>query len=182
MEALAGKRGLVLINQTVVSCPTQRPIQNNFSRTSSRTTKTLVSLLLLLLLAFGGGYWAARHNAAQSTVTSPAPGEAVPMDSQISKPATVPDSAALATFDWRMVESEDYKKYIANLCAVGCPEKTIRDIIIAASPRFAPASKNFHHVEPFLTLPIPLDVNAGVFLRHALALVLSNRRMSEREL
>ena len=30
MEALAGKRGLVLINQTVVSCPTQRPIQNNF--------------------------------------------------------------------------------------------------------------------------------------------------------
>ena len=35
------------------------------------------------------------------------------------------------TVDWRMVESEDYKKYIANLRAIGCPEETIRDIIIA---------------------------------------------------
>jgi hypothetical protein len=35
------------------------------------------------------------------------------------------------SFDWRMVESEDYKKYIANLRAIGCPENTIRDIIIA---------------------------------------------------
>jgi hypothetical protein len=34
-------------------------------------------------------------------------------------------------FDWRLVESEDYKKYIANLRAIGCPEETIRDIIVA---------------------------------------------------
>jgi hypothetical protein len=34
-------------------------------------------------------------------------------------------------FDWRVVESEDYKKYIANLRSIGCPEETIRDIIIA---------------------------------------------------
>src|SRR5687767_9496416 len=33
--------------------------------------------------------------------------------------------------DWRMVESENYKQYIANLRAIGCPEETIRDIIIA---------------------------------------------------
>lgn len=33
--------------------------------------------------------------------------------------------------DWRGVESEDYKKYIANLRAIGCPQKTIRDIIVA---------------------------------------------------
>ncbi|MDQ6631609.1 MAG: hypothetical protein M3Y82_07605 [Verrucomicrobiota bacterium] len=33
--------------------------------------------------------------------------------------------------DWRMVESEDYKKYIENLRAIGCPEETIRDIIVA---------------------------------------------------
>src|SRR5688572_6199434 len=33
--------------------------------------------------------------------------------------------------DWRMVESEDYRQYIANLRAIGCPEETIRDIIIA---------------------------------------------------
>jgi len=40
----------------------------------------------------------------------------------------VPTSTA---FDWRAVESEDYKKYIANLRAIGCPEETIRDIIVA---------------------------------------------------
>jgi hypothetical protein len=33
--------------------------------------------------------------------------------------------------NWRHVESEDYKKYVANLRLVGCPEKTIRDIIVA---------------------------------------------------
>lgn len=34
-------------------------------------------------------------------------------------------------FDWRQVESEDYKQYIANLRAIGCPEKTIKEIILA---------------------------------------------------
>ncbi|MEW6301991.1 MAG: hypothetical protein AB1705_00875 [Verrucomicrobiota bacterium] len=38
---------------------------------------------------------------------------------------------AVKPLDWRVVESEDYKKYIANLRAIGCPEETIRDIIIA---------------------------------------------------
>ena len=34
-------------------------------------------------------------------------------------------------FDWRQVESPDYKEYIANLRAIGCPEKTIKEIITA---------------------------------------------------
>ena len=33
--------------------------------------------------------------------------------------------------DWRSVESADYPTYVANLRAVGCPEATIRDIIVA---------------------------------------------------
>ncbi len=33
-------------------------------------------------------------------------------------------------FDWSKVESDDYRRYISNLRAVGCPEETIRDIII----------------------------------------------------
>jgi hypothetical protein len=45
---------------------------------------------------------------------------------QNPEPATAPQH-----FDWRLVESEDYKKYIANLRAIGCPEETIRDIIVA---------------------------------------------------
>jgi LysM repeat protein len=34
-------------------------------------------------------------------------------------------------FSWRDVESPDYPTYIENLRGIGCPEQTIRDIIIA---------------------------------------------------
>lgn len=34
-------------------------------------------------------------------------------------------------FRWAQLESEDYKTYIARLRSIGCPEQTIRDIIIA---------------------------------------------------
>jgi hypothetical protein len=34
-------------------------------------------------------------------------------------------------FVWSHIESEDYPTYIANLRAIGCPESTIRDIIVA---------------------------------------------------
>jgi hypothetical protein len=36
-----------------------------------------------------------------------------------------------SNFHWRSIEAEDYRAYIANLRAIGCPEDTIRDIIIA---------------------------------------------------
>src|ERR1041385_6045932 len=34
-------------------------------------------------------------------------------------------------FSWSQVESDDYPTYITNLREIGCPEQTIRDIIIA---------------------------------------------------
>lgn len=34
-------------------------------------------------------------------------------------------------FTWRLIESDDFKRYIENLREVGCPEQTIQDIIIA---------------------------------------------------
>jgi hypothetical protein len=34
-------------------------------------------------------------------------------------------------FSWNEIESSDYHVYIANLRRIGCPEKTIRDIIVA---------------------------------------------------
>lgn len=33
--------------------------------------------------------------------------------------------------DWRVIESDDYVKYITNLRTAGCPEETIRDLIVA---------------------------------------------------
>jgi len=34
-------------------------------------------------------------------------------------------------FSWRELESTDYPTYVANLREIGCPEQTIRDVIIA---------------------------------------------------
>ena len=44
---------------------------------------------------------------------------------------TVTLTTPARTLDWRAIESEDYKKYISNLRAIGCPEKTVRDVIVA---------------------------------------------------
>lgn len=49
-------------------------------------------------------------------------------------------------FRWKSVESSDYKFYISNLRGIGCPEETVRDIIIADvnklyAPRFAALQK-----------------------------------------
>jgi hypothetical protein len=45
-------------------------------------------------------------------------------------------------FHWSQIESTDFKQYMANLRTIGCPEETIRDLIIAEvnkmfAPRFA---------------------------------------------
>ena len=34
-------------------------------------------------------------------------------------------------FHWRQVESTNYDEYVTNLRAIGCPEKTVRDILLA---------------------------------------------------
>lgn len=48
-------------------------------------------------------------------------------DAAIAAPAT----NALPPFLWSQIESADYRQYIANLRAVGCPEQVIRDIVTA---------------------------------------------------
>jgi hypothetical protein len=39
--------------------------------------------------------------------------------------------AIKASFNWSQIESTDYRVYMQNLRALGCPEATIRDIIVA---------------------------------------------------
>ena len=62
---------------------------------------------------------------------APAPAKAVPAPD--ARDTRVVETASTVTndFTWAMLESEDYKDYIARLRAIGCPEQTIRDIIIA---------------------------------------------------
>src|SRR5437879_3228181 len=47
------------------------------------------------------------------------------------QPATNTVAVITNRFRWRQLESEDYAQYVANLRKVGCPEKTIRDIVVA---------------------------------------------------
>jgi SOS response regulatory protein OraA/RecX len=52
-----------------------------------------------------------------------------------NQPAQPPKPAAIETVapmaPWRLIESVDYRQYIANLRLAGCPEWLIRDIIVA---------------------------------------------------
>jgi hypothetical protein len=98
-------------------------------------TRVLLILSIALNLALGGliAYQGARKSELSKPEATAKPAEAAPSpkaskaDSK-TVTVTVPTAGAL---DWRIVESEDYKKYIANLRAIGCPEETIRDIITA---------------------------------------------------
>jgi len=49
----------------------------------------------------------------------------------VSNAETVVTNTVVKRFTWESVEAPDYKDYIANLRAVGCPDDTIRDIILA---------------------------------------------------
>jgi hypothetical protein len=40
-------------------------------------------------------------------------------------------AATAPILDWRYVESEDYRAYVANLQSIGCPAQTVRDIVTA---------------------------------------------------
>ncbi|MBI5800491.1 MAG: hypothetical protein HZA92_07160 [Verrucomicrobia bacterium] len=71
--------------------------------------------------------------APAPAATKPEPAKAAPA-SPAARTRTVTQvvtNTVAQKFDWNAVESEDYKKYIANLRSIGCPEETIRDIITA---------------------------------------------------
>jgi hypothetical protein len=88
------------------------------------------ALNVLLLVAC----WFRFHRPVEpvtGSVQTPSIAASPPPAARTVKSNTVVVTNGPALLDWRAVESEDYKKYIANLRAIGCPEKTIRDIIVA---------------------------------------------------
>src|SRR5438477_11451873 len=78
-----------------------------------------------LLLA--AGWLAAKHQWAKTSAAEAA--EAAKAAQQGGSRTNV--VVRRQFFSWREVESADYPTYIANLRDIGCPEQTIRDIIIA---------------------------------------------------
>lgn len=99
----------------------------------------LLASILLNVSLLAGFAWhinrapvAADAKPAPASATAAAPaGPAKRGSATGTEPAPMAPAARAEAFNWRNVESEDYKKYIANLRAIGCPEETIKDIIIA---------------------------------------------------
>ena len=98
-----------------------------------RPARVVIGLLLLL----NGAaliYWArprgtagrATHTANPLVVTQyvHVPPSALAGPADASDPTNSP-------FHWGQLETPDYRQYIARLRAIGCPEQTIRDLIIA---------------------------------------------------
>ena len=54
-------------------------------------------------------------------------------------------------FNWDQLESTDYRQYIANLRAIGCPEPTLRDIIMTDVMRLYAQRRGqyYHNGRPF---------------------------------
>ena len=82
-----------------------------------------ISLAVNLLLA--AGWWlAARHHVSR-------PGQVRGLVFTAAGQTKTNLVVRRQYFAWQEVESADYPTYIANLRDIGCPEQTIRDIIIA---------------------------------------------------
>ncbi len=64
----------------------------------------------------------------------PQPAAAFATATHMPQPATAlapPTNSTAPAFHWSEIESPDYRTYIRNLRAIGCPEATIRDLITA---------------------------------------------------
>ena len=100
-----------------------------------------ITISLCLNLALAG---AAVHLLKQ-------PASLTPLDSAatISETMTAPTAASRPTasnppapttfvtnrFGWNAVEAEDLEQLATNLRAIGCPEKTVRDVVVARTRR-----------------------------------------------
>ncbi len=66
---------------------------------------------------------AANNRSGLAGRTEPTPSPRLEADSgEAQAPSKV--------FHWRSVETADYRGYVENLRAIGCPEQTVRDIVI----------------------------------------------------
>ena len=69
---------------------------------------------------------------ARPRAEAPAEAENPPPVAEAVVPAPgVSPTAEAKPFHWSQIESADYRTYVANLRAIGCPEQTIRDLVKA---------------------------------------------------
>jgi hypothetical protein len=105
--------------------PVLRPVIN---RWLVRWTVFLFLLALGLFVAVG--YLLVRTGHLLPTASRSPPTTNAPPLNTAARNETRP-TVKTNEFNWRQLESEDYRTYIARLRAIGCPDQTIRDLVIA---------------------------------------------------
>ena len=93
----------------------------------------LGSIILNLVLLVAVGYSIKqRPPASEQSAGSDQEQKSAPAETSArSRRPTARTHLTTTGFHWRQLESTDYKQYMTNLRAIGCPEDTIRDIIRA---------------------------------------------------
>lgn len=88
----------------------------------------VLNAALVTALVLRPGHAPENQTAGPTTAVTNTSRIAAPSKSNGERATT---NVVIRTFNWESVESADYRQYIANLRSVGCPDRTIRDIILA---------------------------------------------------
>ena len=98
-----------------------------------KSPKIIALLLLLNLGVFAGIFVYVFRAQILSPIYREQATPAIAASVSRVAPAAVSEKVVVVTnqLHWAQLESEDYKTYVARLRSIGCPEQTIRDIIIA---------------------------------------------------
>jgi hypothetical protein len=115
-------------------------------------TRFVVILLLFNIAALGAGfvffshYWGAQVAKDQQSAQEEVAAWQARAEAAAAAPKEPVISYVTNAFNWRQLESTDYRQYIANLRGVGCPESTIKDIILTDVMRlYAQRRGQYYH-------------------------------------
>jgi hypothetical protein len=100
---------------------------------TNRLVWVLPGIALVALALFLRSKEVERSRAAdsQAVLSSPSETPAIPVTAPIEPSEPEPVVIYQTNqFHWSQIESADYRQYIANLRSIGCPEPTIRDILL----------------------------------------------------
>lgn len=116
--------------------------------------KLLIALVFTLAILGAGfyffrGFFLPEHRATSTAELVPDVEPQIPVRQVAEqKDSVIPPQIIYITnrFNWGEIESSDYRRYIANLRGVGCPESTIKDIILTDIMKMYAAKRGqFYH-------------------------------------
>ncbi|MBI1842167.1 MAG: hypothetical protein HYR88_15125 [Verrucomicrobia bacterium] len=100
-----------------------------------KISRPLAILLVLNVAMIACWIWSRSRSTTQGVEASPSPtpvlAQGVPAPSSSDRLNATNSASASQPFQWSELESKDYREYVERLRAIGCPEQTIRDLIIA---------------------------------------------------